>query len=329
MSSAPSPNSATKKSCDVVVFGDLFIDLVMTGFPRLPELGEEALASSLRRETGGGASHTACGLAVLGMRTKVMGVVGAAEVDWFRARLESKGVDTQALVAHPSEPTAITVAVSTARDRIFYTYAGANRLLPELLTNADSRRRMAEARHIHFAHLIEPARLEELARWLHAQGCTVSVDVGWDEVWLDSLASLNALAEVDWFFPNDREAQRMTGESDPYRMLQWFHGHGLHGVVLKFGPGGSASSFGGEFLHQQAFPVDPVETTGAGDCFDAGFLYAWLARRELKECLAWGNACGALSTRHHGGIAGFPSREEVETALRQVSSLRATESGAR
>src|SRR6266700_3446644 len=137
MSSTSSTNSTTKKSCDVVVFGDLFIDLVMTGFPRLPELGEEALASSLRRETGGGAAHTACGLAVLGARTKVIGVVGAAEVDWFRARLESRGVDTQALIAHSSELTALTVAVSTANDRIFYTYAGANRSLPELLTHPD------------------------------------------------------------------------------------------------------------------------------------------------------------------------------------------------
>jgi sugar/nucleoside kinase (ribokinase family) len=306
---------SSTKSCDVVVFGDLFIDLVMTGFSRLPELGEEALGSGFRRETGGGAAHTSCGLAVLGARTKVIGVVGATEVDWFRGRLKSKGVNTQALVVSPGESTAITVAISTERDRIFYTYPGANGLLPQLLTNVDTRRQMAEARHVHFAHLVEPARLDELTRWLHAEGCTVSVDVGWDESWLDNPASLKALAKIDWFFPNEREAGRMTGESDPRRILECFRNQGLDGVVLKLGPEGSASLFRGEVLRRPALPVQPVDTTGAGDCFDAGFLFAWLNRMTIEESLAWGNVCGALSTRRSGGIEGFPSREEVENVL--------------
>ena len=135
-----SASGAGNKSCDVVVFGDLFIDQVMTGFLRLPGLGEEALASNMRREMGGGAAITACGLGTLGARTKVIGVIGADESDWFRQKLKSKGVQAEALVSHPTKPTAITVAVSTAGDRIFYTYTGANAALPKLLAEAETRR---------------------------------------------------------------------------------------------------------------------------------------------------------------------------------------------
>ncbi|MGA3092371.1 MAG: carbohydrate kinase family protein [Terriglobales bacterium] len=306
---------STAKAWDFLVFGDLFVDLVMAGFPRLPSLGEEALATSFMREVGGGAAITSCGLAMLGARTQVLGVVGATDLDWFKQRFRSRGVDTQALIAHPKEPTSITVAVSTSSDRVFYTYAGANASLPQLLTSPELRVHMAAACHVHIAHLMDPACLEELSKRLHTQGSTVSVDVGWQESWLDDPTSFSALKEVDWFLPNEREAERITGESQPTRMLEWFRNHGLGGVALKLGPEGSAVLAGNELLQQPAVRVQPIETTGAGDCFDAGFLFAWLRGMPLRQCLAWGNVCGALSTRCHGGLEGFPSRAEVEKVL--------------
>ena len=313
-----SPHDCPRKSCDVVVFGDLFIDQVMTGFRRLPSLGEEALATGFRREIGGGAAITACGLAGLGARVKVIGTVGAEELGWFRQKFEFKGVDAKALMTHPSEPTAITVAVSTVNDRIFYTYAGANTLLPSSLTDPSTRAQMAAARHVHFAHAMESQRLLELTNWLHQQGCTVSVDVGWDEAWLADPAILKALAEVDWFFPNEREAARMTGETDPQRALESFGSLGLPGVALKLGPQGATVLFRGDIIQgPPPLSVNTIDTTGAGDCFDAGFLSAWLDGKPIQECLAWGNACGALSTRCSGGSEGFPSREEMLSALRK------------
>ncbi len=316
--------SLVPKSCDVVVFGDLFIDLVMTGFPRLPGLGEEAVASSMQREMGGGAAITACGLGVFGARTRVIGVVGAEETVWFRRKFAAKGVDAQALVTHPTEPTAITVAVSTVSDRVFYTYAAANALLAQLLGNPDTRVQLAQARHVHFAHLMEPELLRDLTQWLHAQHCTVSIDVGWDEAWLTNPASLEALAGVDWFFPNEREAALITSvpvitKADVRRTLQWFVEHGLSRVVLKLGSEGSAALQGNDIvLAPPVRSIVAVDTTGAGDCFDAGFLTAWLEGKDLQQCLAWGNVCGAFSTRCAGGIEGFPSRAEVETELKRV-----------
>jgi sugar/nucleoside kinase (ribokinase family) len=84
---------------------------------------------------------------------------------------------------------------------------------------------------------------------------------------------------------------------------------------VKLGPRGAATLADGALLEVPAFPVEPVDTTGAGDSFDAGFLHAWLGGRPLAECLRWGSACGSLSTRGSGGTGHQPDRAEVERLL--------------
>ena len=307
-----------EKQWDSIVVGDLFIDLVMTGFAALPRLGEEGFAGACGRETGGGAANTASGLAALGMRTALLGIVGADEADWFRERFATRRVDTSLLDAHPTDATAITVAVSTPRDRIFYTYYGPNVLLPDMLARAQTREVLAAARHVHFAFPVPPPLLADLAEWLRQRGTSTSLDVGWQEGWLADPASLGALARLDWFFPNELEAERMTGESRPERMLAWFREHCAR-VALKLGPIGSAASDTPEGRIVSSIAVAPLDTTGAGDCFDAGFLYGWLSRMPVDECLRIGNICGALSTLAAGGIAGFPTLERLREHLSKVA----------
>lgn len=304
------------KQWDAIVAGDLFTDLVMTGFASLPGIGEEGFASSLGRETGGGVAHTASGLSALGLRTALFAVAGADEIEWFRRRFSGRSVDTSMLVAHPTEPTAITVAVSTPQDRIFYTYYGANALLPELLGRSETWERSAAARHVHFACPVEPRLLAGLAQWLRTRGTSTSIDVGWQEAWLADPASIAALAQVDWFLPNEHEAARVTGESEPERMLAWFRERGVRGVALKLGPQGSAALADGGLRAVESIAVNPVDTTGAGDCFDAGFLYAFLRGLPIEQSLRYGNICGALSTEAAGGIAGFPSLERIQDLIR-------------
>jgi sugar/nucleoside kinase (ribokinase family) len=304
------------KQWDAIVVGDLFIDLIMTGFPVLPGLGEEGFAGACGRETGGGVANTACGLARLGLRTALLAIAGADEIEWFRKRFTARGVDTSMLVAHPTQPTAITVAVSTPQDRIFYTYYGPNSELPELLGLSETWERLAGARHVHFAFPVAPRLLADLAQWLRERGTSTSIDVGWQEGWLADPGSMAALSHVDWFMPNDHEAERLTGESEPDRMLAWFHQRGVRGATVKLGPRGSAVSIQGECRILPSVPVTPVDTTGAGDCFNAGFLYGALRGMPLAECLRFGNACGALSTQAAGGIAGFPALEQVRGLMR-------------
>jgi ribokinase len=302
------------KRWDVISAGDAFIDLVMTGFPSLPQLGEEGFCTGCTRETGGGAAHTSSGLAKLGMKSALYCVAGADEIEWFKRKFADRGVDTSLVVAHPDQATAITVAVSTPQDRIFYTCYGANALLAELLRKTSTWELFTEARHVHFAYPVEAHLLTEMSQWLRSRGTGVSFDLGWHENWLADPASVAAVGALDWFLPNDREAERMTGESDPARMIEWFRDHGARGVAVKLGPNGSMAFHGSEVRQAPSIAVNPIDTTGAGDCFNAGFLYGMLSGFTLQESLRYGNICGALSTEATGGIAGFPTLERVRQA---------------
>jgi sugar/nucleoside kinase (ribokinase family) len=89
----------------------------------------------------------------------------------------------------------------------------------------------------------------------------------------------------------------------------------LRGVALKLGPDGAALLWDGEIHRCGPYPVEPLDTTGAGDCFDAGFIYGWLRGQSPGACLQIANVCGALSTRDLGGITASPAKDQLEAAL--------------
>ena len=301
---------------DVMVVGDLFAELVMSGFSSWPgRAGEELFAERFCREIGGGAAITACGLAKLGAQVGVVGVVGESDGQWLIDRLESRGVNTSAIQRSSREPTAVTVSISSATDRTFFTYMGANRDLPANLQQSASRGDFAKARHIHLAFAPKPAEVDNLFRAVISQGCTLSVDVGWHPEWLSDTHSREALHSVNIFFPNEREAALMTGETEPRRILEAFEEMGLRTVALKLGPAGAGLLYDGTITFCEPITVQSVDTTGAGDCFDAGFLYAWLRGDNPQDCLKAGTVCGALSTRSLGGIDGFPTVTEMDALI--------------
>lgn len=311
-------STQTEKIWDVITVGDVFVDIVMSGFAAMPKLGEEVECEQLQYEAGGGAAITACGLAKLGCKTALLTVVGKSDSAGFRRRVQDCGVDVSHLVFHEREPTATTVSVSTNIDRAFFTYRGANKLLPELFADRAFRQMMQQARHLHLAHAIAPDTLLALANELHDAGTTLSVDVGWSEAWLSDAQSLHALKLVDVFFPNEREAELMTKHPGTEPLLQAFADAGLPTVALKLGATGAALLHEGKHYFAAPYKVDPIDTTGAGDCFDAGFLFAWLSGKSPAECLRIANACGALSTRALGGIAAFPEHDEL--TMQETSS---------
>lgn len=308
------------KHWDVMVVGDFFMDVIMSGFGAMPKLGEEAFAQTLRQEIGGGAAITSCGLARLGTNVAVMGVVGQEDGMWLVKRLRAAGVNASALEHHPNEPSGVTVSVSTPEDRAFYTYYGANEHLPHLLRNPDARAIMAQARHVHFACGPDPFLDADLFPELRRAQCCVTLDVGWHEPWLGDPQSLDLLRECSLFFPNEREGQRISGEDDPEAILNWMAEQGIENVALKLGDKGAMLLWQGELYRCPPFRVKAVDTTGAGDCFDAGFIYAWVNGLTPPECLRAGAICGALSTRGLGGIATFPEPGELESARIEMSA---------
>ena len=290
---------------EVLVAGEIYADLIMGGFDCYPRPGEEAFAREFRREIGGGAAITACGLATLGTRTGLLAICGTDHRAWIAERLDGRGVDTGALGEDGDEPTGFTVAVTAPDDRTFFTYLGANRAFAAALAAAS----FEDVRHVHLAWAPPWDKARELFDRIHAAGATISIDAGWHEDWLTDPRALSLLRSVDLFFPNEAEAGRMTGETDPARIMDRFGEAGLAGVALKLGASGSRLLLQGATYERGSRAASPVDTTGAGDCFDAGFLHAWLCGASPLRCLEAGNFCGAVSTEAYGGIEGFPSRD--------------------
>jgi ribokinase len=295
----------------VIVIGEFFIDEILSGFQALPKLGEEAFARQFHRDVGGGAAITACGLAKLGISVAVLGAVGRSDGQWVVDRLTSFGVDCSGLEKHPTEPTGLTISVSTREDRAFFSYYGANQLLTRILARPETLQRLSQARHIHFACAPDADADEPLFASLRQRKCRLSIDVQSHVSWLTRPKSLNLLRHCDVFFPNEREAEWISGVGGTAKVLRALRDKGLRGVGLKLGGKGAALLWRRREFLADPIPVETVDTTGAGDCFDAGFIYSWLRGEKPQRCLEIANVCGALSTRVLGGIAAFPTPGEL------------------
>ena len=310
------------KKAQVGVIGEFFIDEIFSEFTALPKLGEEAFAGKFRREVGGGAAITACGLAKLGVSVKVLGTVGKADGEWVIDRLRSQGVDCSGLEYCQREPTGITASVSTREDRAFFSYYGANRQLRQLLVRATTADALAGCRFVHFACAPDAEADGKLFLFLRRQRCHISIDVQSHMSWLTRPESLLLLRQCDIFFPNEREGCWISAAVEPHDILLRLRDKGVRGVGLKLGGRGAALLWRQRQFLTDAFPVKTLDTTGAGDCFNAGFIFGQLRGDKPRRCLEVANICGALSTRALGGIAGAPTLEELTESEAQLEKLK-------
>ena len=280
---------------DVLVVGDLNIDLILSGLPRLPDFGEEVLATDLVRRLGGSAANFAVCCARLGLSVALVANVGRDEFgDFLRATLQEWGVSTDYVRRHPDLATGITVSLSGARDRAFVTYVGT---IDSLRARDVPRELLDRARHVHIASYFLQTKLQAgcagLAAAAHRVGATVSLDTGFDpeESWDSGLLAL--LPEVDIFLPNEVEAQAITEAPSVDAALATLCAM-TDVVAVKTGANGALACSDDETTQVPAFAIDVVDTTCCGDAFNAGFIDGLLKGLPLSECVARGNACGGL-----------------------------------
>jgi len=296
-----------------LVIGELNVDMIMSGMSDLPGLGREILAGDVHIVMGSSSAIRSAGLARLG-EADFLGKVGTDYYgDFVVEQLRLLDVGTEHMIHDDTARTGVTVSLTYPDDRMLITYLGCAPLLR--LGDIDVSI-FGDYTHLHvgsyFLQLGLQAGLPELFRQAHRAGLTISLDTGYDpyERWGgESLLSLLTL--VDVFLPNEEEACAVAGVGDVEAALRELAAYARL-VVVKCGSSGAMTLCDGQIVHSPAFDVDAKDTTGAGDSFNAGFLYAYVLRGwPLERSLRFANACGALSTTGFGGTAAQPTLEEA------------------
>ena len=288
---------------DLLTVGEAFQDLIFVGLPHMPKHGEELKTARFVSTIGGGAVITAMAAARLGMRTAV---VSGLSADAVRSLRREKVAVVN--VKRHSEPHAITVSLSTARDRSFVTFNGVNdRLQPRLPAAIDRQ----PARHVHFAFSPDNClRWTRLVDRLRARGATTSWDFGWNPSLLRQRGFGGLVGSLDFVFLNEMELT-MYARTRRSRAAIAHWRRSARNTIVKLGRRGSRWVTQTRDLSAPAPRVRVVDTTGAGDAFNGGFLSALIGGRPPRECLRIGNFVGARSTLAAGGLLGLPRRREL------------------
>ncbi len=291
---------------DVITLGDINIDIVAP-IPAYPSRGGDSVAEGALLHTGGSAVNTAVALARLGVDVGFIGRVGRdALAAQALTDLADVGVDARLVQFDPAISTGVIfIAVTPDGERTMFGARGANSFTdPELLDEAY----FASARWFHFSGytlLDEPQRLAALhALELAAKaGCHVSLDTGMVPALRAQHLIHRLLPCLDVVLPNETELFLLTdgvsSRQGPVRLLE----RGVRAVVAKYGASGSEVTVPNLQVNLPAFNISPFDTTGAGDCFNAGFISGRLAGLDWDAAAVLGNACGALAAQRQGAAA--------------------------
>ncbi len=294
---------------DVMTVGDICVDLILTGNVRPRFHQVEQVVDDCTLELGGSGTIFASQLGKLGASVGVIGCVGDDGFGRFVIEnLQAAHVSTRHIRQHPSLKTGVGVALSEKNDRAILTYMGTiDATRPQDLDEAVLR----SCRHWHVAsYFLLTALRNSWPDWLRAckkLGLTTSLDTNWDpnNEWH---GVTDLLPSIDVFLPNEAEARAITGETDILKGARILASYGPL-VVVKLGERGAlAVKRNGTWElrpgPETGIPDSVVDTTGAGDNFDAGFLHSYRRGKSMYDCLVSGHRCAVSSLKYSGGVRG-------------------------
>jgi sugar/nucleoside kinase (ribokinase family) len=295
----------------VVALGDINIDISMIGTTSA-EIGHEVLVDNMVVSPAGSSGYFAFGIARLGDDCRFVGRLGG---DYFGKfildRMKSFGISTNYIKIDPDASTGITVSiVSKGGERALLSYLGSTELFN--VGDIDERAFMG-ARHLHIGALpllkaLQPS-VPQLLMKAQKSGMTTSLDTGWDPTGQWDVGE--TLQWVNIFLPNEEEALAITKEKSINQASSKLLASGPSAIVIKRGAKGSIVATREGNFDVPPFKVNPVDTTGAGDAFDAGFIFNFLRGKSLLECAKCGNAAGALKTLR-SGCEGLPDLKSID-----------------
>jgi sugar/nucleoside kinase (ribokinase family) len=303
---------------DVLAVGELNVDLILNGIKQQPELGKEIIAQSLEVILGSSTAIFASNISTMGASVAFLGKIGKDSfANTVLNSLKDRGVNTDLVLQTTEHKTGATVVLNYDQDRYNITYPGA---MEHLTIDDISDQALEGAGHLHFSSpFLQPGIRNDLAMLFQRAkdlGLSTSLDTQWDpqEKWdLDMHAILPL---VDVFLPNAGEIISMTGIDDVTSAAENYIDI-CKTLVVKCGGDGALLFTGKEKVNGRPFSNDQVvDAIGAGDSFNAGFIYKYTKGEPLSECLEFANLMGAINTTGIGGTGAFANHDILrETAL--------------
>jgi sugar/nucleoside kinase (ribokinase family) len=305
-----------KQNLDIVVVGELNVDLILTGLPSLPEMGVCKLSKDMHFTLGSASAIFASNISRLGVNVGFVGKIGDDDLgEYILKSLKKRNVETSQIIKDKNGKTGICVSISFPENYAMASYAGVRETLTLSDVNMDY---ISKARHLHMSsYYLQTGmqeRCAELFKRAKEMGLTTSLDPDSDPSgkWDESI--FEVLKYVDIFLPNEKEARHIS-KCDTIEAALVLFNRKVETVVIKTGKTGVWIKIPEKTYHGDVFKVNVVDTTGAGDSFNSGFIYQFLNRSDIRDCILWGNACAAISTTKPGGTTAFPTLNEAEKFL--------------
>ena len=308
------------KKYDVVVIGELNVDIILNNIENFPVIGKEIIAEDLIVTMGSSSAIFACNLSTLGTKVVFIGKVGYdAFANLMLDSLATKKVDTSKIIKTHTFNTGATIVLNYDQDRANITYPGA---MNDLTINDIDFEVISNAKHLHYSsYFLQPGLKKDvvlLFKKAKELGLTTSIDPQWDpfEKWDMSLEEL--LPFTDVFFPNKAEILALTATDSIENAIHKIK-HLSTIIAVKNGNEGAVGWNGQEIIYQKAFlNKKVVDCIGAGDSFNAGFIHEFINHHSVRDCLKFGALTGAINTTEAGGTKAFEDIEKIRSIAKVV-----------
>jgi len=309
------------KPYDILVAGEINPDLILSGDVTPAFNQTEKLVDSAALTIGSSSAIFACGAARLGLKVAFSGVCGDDLFGHYMlAEMQKRSVDVSNVILRPGGQTGLSVILNRGVDRAILTHSG---LIAALRASDIPDALLRSARHLHVASYFLQRNLQpdlpDLFRRARGFGCSTSLDTNYDpsETWIgfDEL-----LPVTNVFLPNEKEAISLSGESNVHLAADRLMSR-VETIGIKLGAEGALGVSHGEKVRVTSIAANVIDTVGAGDSFDAGFLYGYLNGWSLERSLRLACVCGALSTQCAGGTGGQPTLGDALAYLPLVALI--------
>ena len=328
---------------DLLVLAELNPDVLVSAGDVDVRFGQvEQLVDRATITLGSSGAITACAAAAQGLRVAVCAVIGDDPIgEWTAEQLRGHGVDIEGVIKRPGGSTGMSVVLTRPDgDRAILTYSGT---MPELTAADVDRDRLRRARHVHASSFFLQRGLQAGLPGLFAAareaGATTSLDTGWAPAG-DWASAGPALRHLHYLLPNAAECAQLAAalvetadegpagdqanvdQDSPDQAATVRKAQGLRrlgpDVVLKLGSDGGLAVTADGAVRVKGRAVVPVDTTGAGDCFNAGFIAGVLDRETAGDALRRAVASGSLAVTGWGGTGRLATRAEALAVAEQL-----------